>query len=451
MAEINVMETIPEKMIIPLKQHKGDICEPLVSKGEVVKVGQKIGECPSDKCAAIHSSVCGEVVSVEESSHPSGNRINSVVIQPIEETECEDFTPFKDSGKEQLISAIKEAGIVENYGTPTHLVLNPPDCDIDTVLINATASEWVGHNYETPLEYASQMLDSLRLLMKAAGASRGVIVLRNDDKDSIDAFDGLDYEGKTIMVSPLIGKRRVDYYFNDQNTDIIVVSQDKIYGKNIFEYFTYNVTGRKVPFRCTPASAGVAICGVKSTKAIHDLVNTGIPYIETVVTVSGQVNNPQHLLVKIGTTFRDVIEACGGYSGEPAKLISNGVITGVAQYEEEVPVTKMTTSIIVQGKDEVLKDISKECIHCARCVDVCPVDLIPNRIAALANQGRFDECKQMHVENCIECGRCSSVCPSKIHIMQLLQYSKEAIAKAYEDMFEKESSNLKLGCACGSE
>jgi electron transport complex protein RnfC len=123
----------------------------------------------------------------------------------------------------------------------------------------------------------------------------------------------------------------------------------------------------------------------------------------------------------------------------------------VAQYEEEVPVTKMTTSIIVQGKDEVLKDISKECIHCARCVDVCPVDLIPNRIAALANQGRFDECKQMHVENCIECGRCSSVCPSKIHIMQLLQYSKEAIAKAYEDMFEKESSNLKLGCACGSE
>jgi electron transport complex protein RnfC len=190
---------------------------------------------------------------------------------------------------------------------------------------------------------------------------------------------------------------------------------------------------------------------VKSTKAIHDLVNTGMPYIETVVTVSGQVNNPQHLLVKIGTTFRDVIEACGGYSGEPAKLISNGVITGVAQYEEEVPVTKMTTSIIVQGKDEVLKDISKECIHCARCVDVCPVDLIPNRIAALANQGRFDECKQMHVENCIECGRCSSVCPSKIHIMQLLQYSKEAIAKAYEDMFEKESSNLKLGCACGSE
>jgi electron transport complex protein RnfC len=195
---------------------------------------------------------------------------------------------------------------------------------------------------------------------------------------------------------------------------------------------------------------GVAICSIRSAKALYDVVHEGKPYLETVVSVSGKVNNPQKMLVRIGTPFRDVIEACGGYRGEPGKLIANGAITGVAQYVDDVPVTKTTLSITVQDQAEVLRDEPLVCVHCARCVDVCPVELIPSRLAALSDQGRFDECRQMYVDNCIECGKCAAVCPTKIPILQLIRYAKEAIAKAYDDLPPKENSNLELGCSCGS-
>ncbi len=451
MAEISVMGKMPEKVIIPLKQHKGDICESLVQKGDLVKIGQKIGECTSVQCADIHSSVCGEVISIEEAPTPSGTKVLSVVIHPGDVAECVDFAPQKAVERNDLISIIKEAGIVENYGVPTHLVLNPEDGhSIDLVLVNATASEWIWGDYKTPRDYALHILESLKLLMKASGASKGAIVLRNDNEESIGSFDGLLFEGKRVSVAPLIGKRNVGYYFKDQQMDIIVVSQNRIYGQSILDLFTYKVTGRKVPFNCTPASVGVAICSVKSAKALYNVVQEGKPFTETVVSVMGKVNTPQHILVKIGTPFKDVIEACGGYKGEPGKLIVNGAVTGVAQYVDEVPVTKTTFLITVQDKGEVIRDEPLVCVHCARCVDVCPVDLVPTRLAAMADQGRFDECRQLYVDNCIECGKCAAACPTKIPILQLIRYAKEAIAKAYEDMPPKESSNLELGCSHGS-
>ena len=450
MADINVMDKVPEKVIIPLRQHNGTDCDQLVKKGDHVLVGQKIGECSSDDCACVHSSVCGEVVSIEDAPNSRGNEVKSVIIEAAEAGTCVDFVPTEDLVDVDLIKVIKDAGIVEHYGVPTHRVLSTEGENIDTVIIDATSSEWIGGHFDTSVQYGTRMLESLRLLMKAAEASKGAIVLRNDDRDSINIFDGLEYEGKRINVGPLVGNRHIGYYLKDQGSDMVVVSHDRIYGKDKLSLFTHHVTGRKVPFHCAPADVGVAICSIKSAKALYDILHEGKPYIETVVSVSGMVKNPQRILVKIGTTFRDVIEACGGYVGEPAKLIADGAITGVAQYTDQVPVTKVTTAITVQGPGEVSHDDVLACIHCARCVDVCPVELVPNRLAALADQGRFDECRQMNIGNCIECGKCAAVCPSKIHILQLIRYSKESINRAYEDIAPKESSNLKIGCSCGS-
>jgi len=451
LADINVMGNIPKKVIIPLRQHNGTDCDPLVKKGDQILVGQMIGECSSDDCTCVHSSVCGEVVSVEDAPNPCGKEIKSVIIEPAEVENCVDFIPTEDIEAVDLIKIIKEAGIVEHYGTPTHRVLSPEGKDIDSVIIDATSSEWVDGHFDTPVQYGIKIFGSLKLLMKAAGASTGAIVLRNDDMDSINAFDGLVYDDKNMNVAPLLGKRHIGYYLKDQGSDMVVVSHDRIYGKDRLSLFTHHVTGRKVPVNCAPADVGIAICSIKSAKALYDILHEGKPCIETVVSVSGKVKDPQRVLVKIGTPFKDVIEACGGYVGEPAKLIANGAITGVAQYTDEVPVTKVTTAITVQGPDEIHYDETIACIHCARCVDVCPVELVPSRLAALSDQGRFDECRQMNIVNCIECGKCAAVCPSKIHILQLIRYSKESINRAYEDIAPKESSNLKLGCSCGSD
>jgi electron transport complex protein RnfC len=445
------LSKLPEKVIIPLKQHKGTPCVPLVKKGDKVIIGQKIGDCKDDNDSSVHSSVCGEVQSIEMAPHPDGNKVLSVIIKTNDSTETVQFSPKKNPSQQELIEIIKNSGIVEHYGVPTQSVLKPAGKKIDIVLINATSSEWVGGKFSTPEEYGMQMIDALKLLMKAAGASKGAIVLRFDDAESISAFERVKFEGKQLQVSPLIGNRKIGYYFKDQNSDIVVVSQKRIYGKSILNFFTYNVTGRKVPPGCVPADVGVAICSVKSAKAVYDAVNEGKPYYETVISLEGLANCPSQVLVRIGTPFKDVIEACGGYPAESGKLIANGMRTGVAQYTDEVPVTKTTTRISFQKPEDVQRDEAIACTHCAMCVDACPVELIPSRLAVLADQGRFDECRKMHIDNCIECGECAVICPSKIHILQLIRYAKNAIEKAYEDLPQKESSNLKLGCACGGE
>ncbi|WMW21295.1 Rnf electron transport complex subunit RnfC [Methanolobus mangrovi] len=447
--EIKTLDKLPEKIIIPLRQHRGAVCEPLVKKGDRVLIGQKIGESKEYYSSAVHSSVCGEVLAIEEAAHPDGNKAMSIVIQPEDSNEAVEFSPCKDLKPEKLVELIKESGIVEHYGMPTHTVLKPKGKKIDTVLINATSSEWIGGTFKTPKEYASHVMDALKLLMKTAGAKKGAIVLRTDDKESINAFEGIEVDKKKLRVAPLVGGRKIGYYFKEQNSDIVVLSQKRIYGKKILNFFTYNVTGRKVNVGCDPTDVGVAVCGIKSAKAFYDAVHEGKPYYETVVSIEGVSDRMEYLIVRIGTPFKDVIDSYG-YTGDIGKIIANGVRTGVAQYTDQVPVTKGTTRISLQKPEEIIRDESIECIHCARCVDVCPVELIPSRLAVMADQGRFDECRQIYIENCIECGDCAAVCPSKIHILQLIRYAKDAIEMAYEDLPSKESSNLKLGC-CGGE
>ncbi|AGB48681.1 putative NADH:ubiquinone oxidoreductase, subunit RnfC [Methanomethylovorans hollandica DSM 15978] len=445
------LSKLPEKVIIPLKQHKGMPCIPMVKKGDSVVIGQKIGDCKDNNDSSVHSSVCGEVLSIEMAPNPDGNKALSVIIKTIESDETVEFSPTKNPSQNDLIELIKNSGIVEHYGLPTQSVLNPDGKKINTVLINSTSSEWIGGKFSTPEEYGTQMLEALKLLMKAAGAAKGAIVLRSDDAESIAAFSGIRFEGKQLEVAPLIGSRKIGYYFKDQGSDIVVVSQKRIYGKRILNFFTYNVTGKKVPVGCTPADVGVAICGVKSAKALYDAVYQGKPYYETVISLGGLAHCPPQVLVRIGTPFKDVIEACGGYPSESGKLIANGMRTGVAQYTDEVPVTKTTTRISFLKPEDILRDEAIACTHCAACVDVCPVELIPSKLAVLADQGRFDECRKIHIENCIECGKCAVVCPSKIHILQLIRFAKDAIEMAYEDIPAKESSNLQLNCTCGGE
>ena len=446
MSKIEVMDKTVEKVIIPLKQHEGAICTPLVAKGDKVLVGQKIGDCnESPFCASVHSSVAGEVISIEEVPHPNGKRVESIIVQPDEEQRSVDFVKQDDLNPSELIEAIKNAGIVENYGVPTHMVLAPLNKNIDTVIINATSSEWIQGDYSDPGDYASSIISSLKILMKAANVSKGAIVLRNDDAESINAFERTTYNGEHVHVAPLVGNRKIDYYFDDMNTDIVVVSQKPMYGKSLFNLFTERVTGRKVSKTCDPSDVGVAICGLKSAKAVHDAINDGKPFYETVIKVSGAVNTPQRILVKIGTPIKDVIEACEGYVGAPGKLIVNGPLTGTAQFTDEVPVTKDMISIYVQNEEDMETLEAIECIHCGRCVDNCPVDLVPARIATLVDRGRYDECMELFVMNCIECGKCSAVCPSKRHILQLIKYAKVSLSRVYPDAV-KESDSMHSSC-----
>lgn len=419
------LDKLPEKVILPLKQHDGIACAPLVKKGEEVVIGQKIGDCEGSDLAYIHSPYCGTVESVVEMPNPSGKRVLSVIINPLECADSVDFIPEKDATPSRLLEIIKEAGIVEYYQKPTYLALKPGK-RIDTLIMNATFP-LITNAY---LDSLDKVLKGFRLMLEAGGISRGAIVIRADDKESIKAFKNAKVDGKPLTVAPIIGKRHADYYFEDSEDEIIVLAGGKItYTPTMMNLLSGDVMGRKIPLGYEPADVHVAVCGVKSAKAVYDAVYEGKPYLENVITVSGAVNRPGSVLVKFGTPIKDVIEACGGYKGEPGKVIINGTRVGVAIYSDESPVAKDTTGIVVQTKDEVLRDVSSACIHCARCVDVCPMNLLPGRIAVMADQGMYEKCGEYYALSCIECGDCAAVCPAKKHLVQLIRFSKLQLLK----------------------
>ncbi len=403
-----------------MRQHDGIACAPLVKKGEEVLVGQKLGECEGSDLAYVHSPFCGTVESIGLMPNPTGKRILSVVLTPSECTQSVEFVPEKNASPSRLIQIIKEAGIVEYYEKPTYLALKPGK-RIDTLVMNATFP-LISHAYLSSLD---KVLKGFSLMLDASGISRGVIVLRADDKESIKAFKGAVVDGKPLTIAPIIGKRHADYYLEDLDDRIIVVVAGKItYTPTMMNLLSANVMGRKISLGREPSDVHVVVCGVKSAKAVYDAIYEGKPYLENAVTVTGAVNKPGTVFVRFGTPLKDVIDACGGYKGEPGKLIVNGSMGGVAVYTDEAPVVKNTTGIVVQTKAEVLRDETTACIHCARCVDICPMNLLPTRIASYSDIGKYEECGQLYAMTCIECGACAVVCPSKRHLVQLIKYSK---------------------------
>ncbi|MGP8319194.1 MAG: RnfABCDGE type electron transport complex subunit C [Methanosarcinaceae archaeon] len=417
--KINFLTKLPEDVVIPLRQHKGAPCKPLVSVGDTVLAGQQIGEAVGPGSAPVHASVSGTVAAIDDLPHPSGNKVLSIVITVDEQQYSVGFNPMENPDQSDIKQIIKDAGVVEIYGTPTCEVIE----NIDTIILNVTYESsmiagCVGINL-----YSQQIYEGLKFLMKASGAKRAIIAVNKNNKEAFRILSGLNLKSN-IHVVPL----KISYTLNMENL------------------LVFDILGARNQMGGTPQDVKVAVCGVNPAYEVYDAVVNGRPSMLMPVSVYGPVGSPQSILVPIGTRFKDIFEECGGCIGEPGKIIVNGLYTGIAQYTDEVPVVKQTAGILIQSPSEIRSIQPVPCIHCARCVDVCPVDILPTRVAILADKGKFDECRMMHVMNCVECGLCTVECPSKIPLLQLIKYAKVAIEKAYADVAEKESSNLTLGC-----
>ncbi len=416
---INFLKKLPEDVVIPLRQHKGAPCKPLVSVGDTVLAGQQIGEAVGSGSAPVHASVSGIVAAIDELPHPSGNKVISIVITVDEQQQSIEFNSLDNPDQSEIKQIIKDAGVVEIYGTPTCEVIE----NIDTIILNVTYESSMIAGCVGINSYSSQFYKGLKFLMKASGAKQAIIAVNRNNKEAFRILSNLKLESN-IRVVPL----KIAYTLNMENL------------------LVYDILGARSQMGGKSQDVKVAVCGVNPAYEVYDAVVNGRPSMLMPVSVYGPVGNPQSILVPIGMRFKDIFEQCGGCNGEPGKIIVNGLYTGIAQYTDEVPVVKQTAGILIQSPSEILSVQPIPCIHCARCVDVCPVDILPTRIAILADQGKFDDCRLMHVMNCVECGLCTVECPSKIPLLQLIKYAKVAIERAYVDMAEKESSNLTLGC-----
>ena len=406
----------PEMLIIPMSQHIGAPCLPLVKKGDRVTMGQKIGD-NQGLCVPVHASVSGTVKAVEMRPHSSGTMIQSIVIQNDNLYElCPDITPRtqEDVDKltpEELMNIIREGGIVGMGGAtfPTHVKLSSGIGKVDTIIVNAGECEpYIVADDRLCQEYPGQLISGLKIIMKILGLESAHIGVEDNKPLAVKALKFAIMPGDGITVDVLPAK----------------------YPQGAEKQLISAITGREVPSGGLPAAVGCAVFNAATCKAIHDAVYEGMPLIRRIVTVSGDiVLEPKNLMVPVGVTFNDLMEAVG-VSENPYKVLSGGPMMGAAQYDLNVPVTKGTNAVTILGHKNSYNVEHAHCIRCGKCIDACPMHLMPVLMYKALYSNSVEEMKSVHMMDCIECGCCAYTCPASVPLVLAFRSGKHVIRAA---------------------
>ena len=403
----------PDLVVIPMAQHIGAPCKPLVKKGDLVTVGQKIGD-NQGLCVPVHASVSGKVKAVEMRPHTSGTTVMSVVIEnDHQNTLCEDIKPRTQEEVDALTPAelcdiIHEGGIVGMGGAtfPTHVKLSGGIGKVDTVIVNAGECEpYITSDDRLCREQPEKLISGLKLIMKIFGLSEGHIGIEDNKPEAVSALQAHLCREDGITIDVLPAK----------------------YPQGAEKQLIYAVTGREVPSGGLPAAVGCAVFNAATCKAIHDVVYDGMPLLKRIVTVSGDIlMEPKNLLVPIGTSFSDLIDACG-HSEYPYKVLSGGPMMGVAQYDLNVPTIKGVNAITVLGRKNAFAVEDVRCLRCGKCIDACPMKLMPVLMYKSIQDNDVELMKSLNVMDCIECGSCAYTCPASVPLVLGFRVAKQVI------------------------
>ena len=406
----------PDILVVPMSQHIGASCTPLVKKGDLVKVGQKIGD-HAGLCAPVHAPVSGKVKSVEMKPHTSGTTMTSVVIENDHlDTLHEDIKPRTQEEvnaltPEQLMEIIREGGIVGMGGAtfPTHVKLSSAIGKVDTIIVNAGECEpYIVADDRLCREYPRQLISGLKIIMKILGLDTAHIGIEDNKPEAARALRACLSSKEGISVDVLPAK----------------------YPQGAEKQLIYAITGREVPSGGLPAAVGCAVFNAATCKAIHDVVYDGMPLIKRVVTVSGDiVMEPKNLMVPIGTSFNDLLEAVG-HSENPYKVLSGGPMMGFTQYDLSVPTIKGTNAVTILGRGNRFVVEESACIRCGKCIDACPMKLMPVLMYKALYSGSIEEMKDTHMMDCIECGSCAYTCPASVPLVMAFRSGKQQIRSA---------------------
>lgn len=392
---------LPKRARLLLRQHLGAPCKPLVEKGDLVTVGQKIADTDAFVSAPIIASVAGEVAAVDQEG-----------IDIITDPEKSEFQgePKSYNSPAELRQIIRDAGIVGMGGAtfPTHVKLSPPDDkEVKTLILNGAECEpFLTTDHRMMVEHGKELVQGIQLLMEACGATETVIGIEKNKPNAVENLIELTQEIEEISVAAV----------------------PVLYPQGGERQLIKTLTGKEVPVGGLPLDIGVVVSNVATAVAVHEAVNLGRPLIDRVVTVSGRgVVEPKNVRVRFGTPISDLLEFCGGMTDDAVKVINGGPMMGKAVANPEVPVTKGTSGILVFTEAEVRIYEERTCIRCASCVDACPMQLMPNYLALYSRKSMYNDAEQINLFNCIECGCCSYVCPSRIPLVHYIQAAKNEI------------------------
>ena len=399
----------PKTVVIPLSMHLGAPANAIVSVGDYVKMGQKIGEAAGFISAPVHSSVSGTVIAIEDRPHATRGTCPSIVIandgKDLPDESIRPNKALEELTPAEIIELVKEAGIVGmgGAGFPTYVKLNPGK-PIDAVLVNACECEpMLTADHRVLLEFADDIIFGLLAEMKTVNAPKGIIVIEENKPDAI-----------ALLREKAAG---ID------SIEILEVATQ--YPQGGEKMLIKRALGRSVPSGKLPADVGACVSNVSTVKAIADAIRTGMPLIERVTTVTGKyIPNPQNFIVRIGTPAAALVEACGGLSGTDVLVKAGGPMMGFPQATLDTPIMKGSNGIIAIDNNPTQPN---ECIKCGRCVDVCPMELKPLHYFKLVGAEDWQGCKDTNIMDCMECRCCEYICSSKLPLVTMIKMGKNGV------------------------
>ncbi len=404
---------LPDAVTLPLSQHIGSPVKATVKRGDKVLTGQKIADSDRPVSAPIHATLSGEVASVSSVINPpTGAPVEALTIKSDGEDKWVELNPPRDPESlpnEEILKLIREAGIVGAGGAtfPTQIKLMPPkEKPISTVIINGCECEpYITSDHRLMLEYGEELLKGIALIRKVLSPQVVYLAIEDNKEDAIEHLEKLiASSGYPFQIVPL----KTKYPMGAEKT------------------LVKTVLGREVPIGGLPMDVGAVVQNVATAKAVYDAVYLGKPFIERVVTVTGDVKEPKNLLVRFGTPLKNLIDFCGGPTVEGAEVIMGGPMMGIAQFDLNFPVTKGSNCILVKSPRVFAE---RDCINCGRCVDCCTMGLMPTLYPKLVKKGRYDEARAAYIDNCVECGACTYACPAGIPIVQYIKVAKKELAR----------------------
>lgn len=400
---------LPDMVFLFLTQSAGAPPKRLVEQGQDVKTGQKIAEIDGFISSNLHSPITGVVREIKRMTHHIyGKPDEVIVIERTGEDEWEKMEEmdWKDLEPKVIIERIKEAGIVGLGGAafPTHVKLTPPkDKKIDTLIINGAECEpYLTIDHRLMLEKAEEIVEGIRIISKVLGNPRVMIGIEDNKMDAVDEM-----------------KKHAEKY----GMEVFLLKTK--YPQGSEKHLIKVLTGREVPSGGLPLDVGVVVQNVGTALAVKEAVVNGKPLIERGLTITGGgVKEKKNVVARIGTQIEDLINFAGGFVGNVKRIVLGGPMMGIAIPNTTLPIVKGTSGILVLTEEEIDRGVKRNCINCGRCVEVCPMNLMPNRLYKLTYMKRYDQAYEEGLFDCIECGSCTYICPSKIDHVKFIKLGK---------------------------
>lgn len=427
---------LPSLLRVSMSQHLGAPAKPIVAKGDTVLRGQIIGEPAGFISAPVHAPTSGTVKAIVDIPTASGPLAKAIEIEPDGADKWVDSIKphpnWETLEASELIAIIAAAGVagMGGAGFPTNVKLSPPPTKpIDTVIINGAECEpYLTADNRLMIANAEHIWTGCLIIRKILGAKTVRVAIEDNKPEAIEAME--------MAMAGAEG-------------DVSIVKLKTEYPQGAEKQQIFAIIGKEVPSGGLPMDVGAVVENVGTTLAIWDAVVNGKPLTERVTTVTGlPVAKPGNILNRIGTLYSDLIEFCGGTTGEVAKVISGGPMMGFAQSSLEATTTKTTSGLLLLPPVLVTNYSSTPCISCGRCVEGCPMYLMPCELSQMIEAEDYSNAREINLMDCIECGCCAFQCPAHRPLVQHMRQGKSRVmtmireekAKAAEKEKEREKT-----------